>query len=89
MTNHCLPAFAYLGVPERLKTDNGPAYVNITHKVKPIASYCKTKEGEFKGPITNISYTLCILNFLTVDDQGQSAMSRHRGRWSFVAGKVY
>lgn len=41
--SHCLQAFAYMGIPKQIKTDNGPAYIsqgfekfckdfNITHK---------------------------------------------------------
>lgn len=103
---HCLQAFACKGIPDFLKTDNGPAYTRqqfakfcqeqqITHTFgiphNPTGQaiverthatlkqfFCKIKKGEhIASPNTQLSTILYILNFLTVDKQGLSAMERH------------
>lgn len=106
--SHCMQAFAYMGVPNFLKTGNGPAYAShkfvafckdhdICHKFgiphNPTGQaiverthatlkqyFNKIKRGEYVfSPNVQLARILFILNFLTVDKHGQSAMERY---WS-------
>ncbi|KAL6093677.1 hypothetical protein STEG23_008991 [Scotinomys teguina] len=109
VSKHLIQAFAYLGVPNLIKTDNGPAYASqgfqkfckrwsIQHKTgipynpqgQAIVERAhstlkmflqKIKESEMleedKGPNTQISFILCILNFLMVDAKGFTASQCH------------
>ncbi|CAD7693502.1 unnamed protein product [Nyctereutes procyonoides] len=89
--NHLFHAFAYMGMPKRLKTDNGSAYISQAFKtfVKhftssiPQASLTTLQimAGKMKySPHMHLDLAIFILNFLIVHDDGYTPSEKHWGK---------
>ncbi|CAD7672603.1 unnamed protein product [Nyctereutes procyonoides] len=86
--NHLFHAFAYMGMPKRLKTDNGSAYISQAFK-----TFCETfhiqhttgipynSTGKMKySPHMHLGLAIFILNFFIVHDDGYTPSEKHWGK---------